>query len=75
MTVQELIIELLKYPRDMEITRVNSIFENAGGKLTLTHKDTPEEIELLIRGEEEWNRRHQERMDRRGEITSFANRW
>lgn len=24
---------------------------------------------------EEFDRRHQERMDKRGEITSFANRW
>ena len=75
MTVQELIVELSKYPRDMKITRVNSVFENAGGELTLTHKDTPEEIELSNKREEEWNRRHQDRMDSRGEITSFANRW
>lgn len=46
MTVQELIIELSKYPRDMKISRVNSVFENVGGELTITHKDTPEEIEL-----------------------------
>lgn len=75
MTVQELIIELSKYPRDMKITRVNSVFENAGGELTLTHKDTPEEIELSNKREEEWHRRHKEMLDRRGEITSFANRW
>ena len=79
MTVQELIIELSKYPRDMKITRVNSVFENADGELTLTHKDTPEEIELSKKREEEWedewNRRHKEMLDRRGEITCFADRW
>lgn len=55
MTVQELIIELSKYPRDMKITRVNSVFENAGGELTLTHEDTPLvslEVARLLREKE-----------------------
>lgn len=69
MTVQELIIKLSKYPRDMEISRVNSVFENMDGKLTLTH------MELSKRRREKGYEKHQEEMDRRGEITSFANRW
>ena len=57
------------------ISRVNSVFENMDGKLTLTHKDTPEEMELSKRRREKGYEKHQEEMDRRGEITSFANRW
>ena len=75
MTVQELISELSKYPRDMEVNEVNSVFENIGGTLTLTHKNTPEEVESFNRRNDEWDRQHQERMDRRGEATSFASKW
>lgn len=75
MNVGELIKELSKYPMDMKISNVNSVSKNMLGCLSLLHKDTPEEAEARIKRQNEWNREHQERMDRAGEVTSFANRW
>lgn len=73
-TVEGLINELTKYPRDMKVYS-NNITQNLLGELVIEHKRTPEEEEAHERETERFNREYQERMDRRGEITSFANRW
>lgn len=73
-TVEELIIELSKYPKDMRV-HSNHIVQNLLGELVIEHKITPEEEKTHEMEIERLNREYQERMDRRGEITSFANRW
>lgn len=73
-TVEELINELSKYPKDTKVIS-NAIRENFCGELIIFHEDTPEEKEMREKAQEKWNWDYQERMDRRGEITSFANRW
>lgn len=73
-TVGELISALAKYPKDMRV-HSNHITQNFLGELVIEHKRTPEEEEFYERQTERFNREYQERMDRRGEITSFANRW
>ena len=69
-TVKEIIKSLSKLPQDMEVYS-DSIYTNLKGQLVFKHENTKEEKEHL----EKLNREYQERMDRRGEITSFANRW
>lgn len=73
-TVDELIKELSKYPKDVKVY-TNHIVKNFQGELSIVHKETPEEKAIRDREKERWNREHEERMERRGEITSFANRW
>lgn len=70
MTVKELIVALSRYPEDT-VVYSNEIRKNLKGELVLQHKNTKEEDEYL----EELKRESQERLDRSGEITSFANRW
>lgn len=73
-TVEDLINELAKYPKDMKVYS-NNITQNLLGELVIEHKRTLEEEEYYKKETERFNREYQERMDRRGEITSFANRW
>lgn len=73
-TVEELINELTKYPKNMKVYS-NNITQNLLGELVIEHKRTPKEEEYYERQTERYNKEYQERMDRRGEITSFANRW
>lgn len=75
MTVGELIDKLSKYPLDMTVSSVNTVFENMSGEVSLIYRDTPEEAEKREQNRIDALRRHQEDFDRRGEITSFANRW
>ena len=70
MTVKELIEKLSTYPEDM-VVYSNEICKNFKGELVLQHKNTKEEDKFL----EQLRRESQERLDRSGEITSFANRW
>ena len=70
MTVKELIEALSRYPEDT-VVYSNEIRKNLKGELVLQHKNTKEEDEYL----EQLRRESEERLDRSGEITSFANRW
>lgn len=73
-TVEELISALSKYPRDMKVYS-NHITKNLAGQIIIDHENSPEE-EANERMLEEYRRREdRERERRRGEITSFANRW
>jgi len=69
-TVKEVIFELSKLPQDMEVYS-DSLYTNLKGQLVFIHENTKEEKERL----KKWDKEYQERMDKRGEITSFANRW
>lgn len=73
-TVEELISALAKYPKNTMVYS-NYITQNPKGELVIEHQRTLEEEEVHKKEMEELDREHQERMDRRGEITSFANRW
>lgn len=75
MNVKELIEELSKYPMDMEIAQINSVYESVSGQVVLTHRDTLQDVEKRKRRAEEWDKQHSERMESSGEITSFSNRW
>lgn len=73
-TVKEVINELTKYPKGMKVYS-NSITQNLFNELVIEHKRTPEEEKTYKMEIERLNREYQERQDRKGEITSFANRW
>ena len=79
MTVQELINELSKYPKDKKVYTalglINYIGENFSGNLILSHKDTEEEKkereEMIERRDREW----EEEMERGRDMPTFASRW
>lgn len=73
-TVGELISALSKYPKDMKVYS-NHITRNLAGQIIIDHENSPEEEEMERRLEEYRRREDRERERRRGEITSFANRW
>lgn len=75
MTTKELISILSKYPADTVLNNINQVVENAPNNVSLYYKESLQEVEDRKRRIEEANRKHQEEFDRRGEITSFANRW
>ena len=58
MTVQELINELSKYPKDKKVYTdwglANYIGENFSGDILLKHKDTDEEKERIERLKRQW---------------------
>ena len=53
----------------------NLITQNLKGELVMEHQRTPEEEKKHQKEMEDLERNYQERMNRSGEITSFANRW
>ena len=73
-TVEELISTLAKYPKNMKVYS-NLITQNLKGELVIEHQRTPEEEEKHRKEMEDFDRSYEERMNRSGEITSFANRW
>ena len=73
-TVEELISALAKYPKNMKVYS-NLITQNLKGELVMEHQRTPEEEKKHQKEMEDLERNYQERMNRSGEITSFANRW
>lgn len=75
MTVKELIKKLSQYPEDTKIDNINLVTKSSVNSVSLYYKESPKEIKNRQRCIEEANRRHQEEFDKRGEITSFANRW
>lgn len=75
MTVRELINKLSRYSDNTEIHNINQVVENSSTNISLYYKESPQEIKDRQRRIDEANREHREKMDRGGEITSFANRW
>lgn len=73
-TVEELISALAKYPKNMRVYS-NLITQNFKGELIIDHQRTPEERKAAEKETEGFYQRYKEDMDRRGEITSFADRW
>ena len=73
-TIEELISALAKYPKNMKVYS-NLITQNLKGELVMEHQRTPEEEKKHQKEMEDLERNYQERMNRSGEITSFANRW
>lgn len=73
-TVEELISALARYPKNKRVYS-NLITQNLKGELVIEHQRTPEEEEKHRKEIEDFDRSYEERMNRSGEITSFANRW
>lgn len=73
-TVEELISALARYPKNKRVYS-NLITQNLKGELVIEHQRTPEEEEKHRKEMEDFDRSYEERMNRSGEITSFANRW
>ena len=73
-TVEELISALAKYPKNKKVYS-NLITQNLKGELVMEHQRTPEEEKKHKKEMEDFDRNYQERMNRSGEITSFASRW
>lgn len=72
-TVEELISALARYPKNKRVYS-NLITQNLKGELVIEHQRTPEE-EKHRKEMEDFDRSYEEKMNRSGEITSFANRW
>ena len=74
MTVQELINELSKYPKDKKVY-TDKIKENLRGEIVLIHENTYEEKrkqqEEIERRDREW----EEEMERGRDMPTFASRW
>lgn len=79
MTVQELINELSKYPKDKKVYTdwglANYIGENFSGDVILTHKDTEEEKRKKEEETERFNREWEEETERGRDMPTFASRW
>lgn len=73
-TVEELISALARYPKNKRVYS-NLITQNLKGELVIEHQRTPEEEEKHRKEMEDFDRSYEEKMNRSGEITSFANRW
>ena len=73
-TVEELISALARYPKNKRVYS-NLITQNLKGELVIEHQRTPEEEEKHRKEMEDFDRSYEERINRSGEITSFANRW
>ena len=74
MTVQELIHELLKYPKDKKVY-TDKIRENLHGEIVLIHEDTYEEKRKRQEEIERRNREWEEEMERGRDMQTFASRW
>lgn len=73
-TVQELINELLKFPKDKKVY-TNKIRENLRGEIVLMHEDTHEEKRKLEEEIERMNREWEEEMEHGRDMPTFASRW
>lgn len=79
MTVQELINELSKYPKDKKVYTdwglANYIGENFSGDILLKHRDTEEEKRKTEELFEQMNRERCEESERGRDMPTFASRW
>ena len=74
MTVQELIDELSKYPKDKKVYN-DHIEENLSGVIVLTHEYTDEEKRKIDEEFERLKREWEEEMERGRDMPTFASRW
>lgn len=73
-TVQEMINELLKFPKDKKVY-TNKIRENLRGEIVLMHEDTCEEKRKREEEIERINRKWEEEMEHDRDMPTFASRW
>ena len=74
MTVQELINELSRYPKDKKVY-TDHIEETLSGKIILTHRYTDEEKRKMEEEIERRGREWEEEMERGRDMPTFASRW
>lgn len=74
MTVQELIDELSKYPKDKKVY-TDHIAENLSGEIILTHNYTDEEERKIAEEIERRSREWEDEIERGRDMPTFASRW
>lgn len=74
MTVQELIHELSKYPKDKRVYN-DHIQETLSGEIVLTHNYTDDEERNMAEAIERIERKWEEEMERGRDMPTFASRW
>lgn len=74
MTVQELINELSKFPKD-KVVYTDYIGENCMGEIMLKHKRTDEEQRKIDEDIERRNREWEKEFERGGDMPTFGSRW
>ena len=74
MTVQELINELSKYPKDKKVY-TDKIRVNFRNEIVLIHEDTYEEKQKQQEEIERRDREWEEEMERGRDMPTFASRW
>lgn len=74
MTVQELINELSKYPKDKKVYN-DDIQETLSGEIVLVHRYTDEEERNITEAIERIEQRWEEEMERGRDMPTFASRW
>lgn len=74
MTVQELIHELSKYPKDKKVYN-DHIEESLSGELVLTHRYTDEEKRKIDEEFARLERKWEDEMERGRDMPTFASRW
>lgn len=74
MTVQELINELSKYPKDKKVYN-DHIQETLSGEIVLVHRYTDEEERNIEEDIERIERKWEEEMERGRDMPTFASRW
>lgn len=74
MTVQELINELSKYPKDKKVYN-DDIQETLSGEIVLVHRYTDEEERNITEAIERIEQRWEEEMESGRDMPTFASRW
>lgn len=74
MTVQELINELSKYPKDKKVYN-DDIQETLSGEIVLFHRYTDEEERNITEAIERIEQRWEEEMESGRDMPTFASRW
>lgn len=74
MTVQELINELSKYPKDKKVYN-DDIQETLSGEIVLVHKYTDEEERNITEAIERIEQRWEEEIENGRDMPTFASRW
>lgn len=74
MTVQELINELLKYPKDKKVYN-DDIQETLSGEIVLVHKYTDEEERNIEEQIKLLERKWEQEMERDSIIVTFVDKW
>lgn len=74
MTVQELIHELSKYPKNKRVYN-DHIQETLSGEIVLTHNYTDDEERNMTEAIERIERKWEEEMERGRDMPTFASRW